>query len=366
MKQSVTLLTFLFCLVFVWLIQDAMAFQIITKEMMETETVTETDLIRTVDNFIVLFDTSGSANKLVPGRNVSKIEAAKTMLKERNSWLPDLGYNAGLYIYTNNETLMGTFKEVYGVKPYDRAAFGAAIDQLPDKGEGPTMLQAGFHGLRKLVAGLTGKTAIIMFTDGTFTINRGIKKPLQIAQEIARDNDVCFYLISSAQADTEKQLLNAVSAVNPCSRVVPLATFLDNPNYIGGALYTTKTTSYERLKPVTQVVGVKMENILFDFNSADLRSEYEEKLNKLGDYLKNNPDAYVVAGGFADSVGDEDYNLALSQRRADSVKAYLMDQAGIEGDRVVDLWFGELNPIADNDTAQGRQLNRRVEIAVGK
>lgn len=248
------------------------------------------------------------------------------------------------------------------MKPYDRAAFGTAIDQLPEKGQGPTMLQAGLHGLRKVVAGLSGKTAIIMFTDGTFTINRGVKKPLQIAQEIASDKDVCFYLISSAKADAEKQLLKAVSAVNPCSRVVPLATFMDNPNYIGGALFTTRTSSYERLKPVTR----KIEDILFDFNSADLRVEYEEKLNMLGDYLKNNPDAYVVAGGYADSVGDEDYNLALSQRRAASVKAYLVDQAGIDGDRVVDLWFGELNPIADNATAQGRQLNRRVEFAVGK
>ena len=366
MKRGIIVMLTVFGLFLVWTSVDVQAFQVITKDMMEKETVTKTDLIRTVDNFIVLFDTSGSTNELVPGRNVSKIVAAKTMLKERNSWLPDLGYNAGLYVYTNNETLLGTYKEVYGIKPYDRAAFDAAIDQLPDKGQGPTMLQAGLHGLRKVVAGLSGKTAVIMFTDGTFNINKGMKKPLRIAQEINKDHDVCFYLISSAKVDTEKRLLKAVSAVNPCSRVVPLATFIDNPNYIGGALYTTKTTSYERLKPVTKVVGVSLEDILFDFNSADLRGEYKEKLNMLGDYLKSNPDAYVVAGGYADSAGDEDYNLALSQRRAASVKAFLVDQAGIDGNRIVDLWFGELNPVADNGTAQGRQLNRRVEIAVGK
>ena len=141
MKKSVAFLTFLSCLLFVWIIEDAVAFRVITKEMMETETVTETDLIRTVDNFIVLFDTSGSTNNLVPGKNVSKIVAAKNMLKQRNIWLPDLGYNAGLYIYTNNETLLGTFQEVYGIKSYDCAAFGAAIEQLPKKGQGPTMMR---------------------------------------------------------------------------------------------------------------------------------------------------------------------------------------------------------------------------------
>lgn len=366
MQRGIVVMLVFFGLLFVWKSAEVQAFRIITKQMMEEQTVTQTDLIRTVNNFIVLFDTSSSTNQMVPGRNISKIAAAKAMLKERNAWLPDLGYNAGLYIYTSNETLLGTFKEVYGMKPYDRAAFGTAIDQLPERGQGPTMLQAGLHELRKLVGGLSGKTAIIMFTDGTFTINRSIKRPLQIAQEIAGDHDVCFYLISSAKADTERRLLEAVTAVNPCSRVVSLSTFLDNPHYIGGALYTTKTTSYQRLKPVTRVVGVQLENIHFDFNSADLRGEYEEKLNRLGDYLKNNPDAYVVASGYADSVGDEDYNMALSKRRAASARDFLVDQVGIDADRIVDLWFGELNPIADNGTAQGRQRNRRVEISVGK
>ena len=366
MKRGTLGIFVVFSLLLVFTSANVLAFRVITKEMMEEETVTKTDLIRTVDNFIVLFDTSGSTNQLVPGKNISKIAAAKAMLKERNSWLPDLGYNAGLYIYTNFETLTGTFEEIYGMKPYDRDAFGAAIDQLPDKGEGPTMLQAGLHGLRKLVAGLSGKTAVIMFTDGTFNINRNIKRPLQIAQEIARDHDVCFYLISSAKADAEKRLIEGVTAANPCSRVVPLGAFLDNPNYIGGALYTTKTTSYQRLKPVTRVVGVELENILFDFNSADLNGDYEGQLSRLGDYLKNNPDAYVVASGYADSVGDEDYNMALSKRRAASARAFLVNQVGIDADRIVDLWFGELNPIADNSTAQGRLLNRRVEISVGK
>jgi outer membrane protein OmpA-like peptidoglycan-associated protein len=86
----------------------------------------------------------------------------------------------------------------------------------------------------------------------------------------------------------------------------------------------------------------------------------------LGEYLKNNPDAYVIASGYADSFGDEDYNVALSKRRAASARAFLVDRVGIDADRIVDLWFGELNPTADNSTAQGRRLNRRVEISVGK
>lgn len=341
------------------------AFQIVTRNMLAEERVTETDLIPTVDNFIVLFDTSASTNEAVPGKTISKIMAAKNMLKSRNAWLPDLGYNAGLYIYTNTASLQGDFKTVYDLKPYDRDAFGHAIDQLPEKGEGPALLRSGLNALRKLMSGVTGKTAIIAFTDGAFTVNRGPQKPLQMAQEIARDHDVCFYLISSADADGEKMLVDSVAKINACSRVVPLATFLDNPHYIGGALYTTRTTAYSRMKPVTKVLGIVTEDILFPTNSTKISDEYHATLDRVAKYMQANPDAYMVASGYSDNVGKEEHNMWLSQRRATHVKNYLIDHYGIDMDRVVDLWFGDLNPVGDNATEAGRRLNRRVEIAIG-
>lgn len=90
------------------------------------------------------------------------------------------------------------------------------------------------------------------------------------------------------------------------------------------------------------------------------------KRNKMRvDFLQQNPDAYVVVAGYTDSVADEEYNLGLSERRAETVKRALTN-AGIDGDRVVTLWFGEFNPVGDNATEEGRALNRRVRLAVGK
>ena len=348
-----------------WAAADVQAFQVITEEMMEKEIVTETDFIKTADNFIILFDTSSSANEMVPGTSISRIQATKNLLKEGNARLPDLGYMAGIYIYTT-EKPGDKLHEVYPMQPYNRDTFAAAIDQLPDEGKGPTMMQRGLSGLREVVAGLDGKTSILMFTDGTYNKNRGgTKRPLQIAQEIVKDKDVCFYLISSAAEEAEKALLTAVTKINACSRVIPLTAFIDNPNYVSGALFIVKTTAYERLVPVTEVVGVEVGDVLFDFNSAVLRSEYNAKLDELAGFLKNNPDTYAVAAGFTDSVGNEEYNLALSQQRAASVRSYLVN-AGVDEDQIVDLWFGELNPVGDNMTEEGRQLNRRVEVVVGK
>ena len=365
MKKPSTGFIVLVCLLTLSTFADVHAFRIVTRDMIEKEVVTRTELIKTVDNFIVLFDTSNSTNQMVPGRNVSRIQATREMLKERNSWFPELGHQAGLYIYTADETLTGTFREVYGMQTYNRQAFAEAIDQLPERGRGGTTLNAGLSPLRRVLAGLSGKTAVIMFTDGTVTSMRGAKRPLQIAQEMARDNDVCFYLISSATADVEKQLVDVADQINACSRVIPLAQFLDNPLFMSGALFTVKSTSEVRIKPNTTVVGFLADDMRFDFDSSVIRGGYDEKIDILGSYLQNNPNAFVVAAGYTCNIGTEEYNLLLSERRAESFKSRLVDKYGIDGDRVVTLWYGPFNPVADNATSQGQQRNRRVEIAVG-
>lgn len=363
MKKPIVLILSITALVFFLTLSAVQAFELVTREMMEKEIIVETDLIKTADNFIILFDASSSANEMVPGKSISRIQATRDLLKERVAQLPDLGYTAGLYIYT---TPSGKYQEVYGMQAFKPDAFAAAIDQLPTEGKGPTMMQKGLSSLRDVVAGLTGKTVVFMFTDGTYNRVRGTKTPLQIAQEIVKDKDVCFYLISSADEQAEKQVVNAVTQINSCSRVIPLSTFLNNPHYTSGALFIVKTSAYERLIPVTEVVGVVADDMLFDFDSSVIREEYNDKLAMLGDYLQKNPDAYVVAAGFTDSQGDEEYNLWLSERRAASVKDYLVNQFSIDMDRIVTLWYGELNPAADNATEEGRQINRRVEIAVGQ
>jgi len=365
MKKSILTILSLMFLISVCMVTSVQAFKIITRTLVEEEQVTEKDLIKTADNFIILFDTSSSTNQNVPGKNISKIKAAKNLLKARNAWLPDLDYNAGLYIYTDNATLRGSFKEVYGMQPYDRDRFDAAIDQLPEKGQGPTMLRPGLSALRKVLPGLNGKTVVFMFTDGIFSDTMGGKQPLQIAQELAAAHDISFYLISSATGKAEKDLLAAVTKVNASSRVIPIAAFMDYPSYFSGALFTVRTTSYVRFKPKMEVVGIVAEDLLFDFDSADIRDEYYGKLELLGAFLKNNPRAFAVAAGFTDSTGNAEYNVHLSERRAASIKAHLIKNYNVNPSRVVLLWFGSLNPVGDNATSDGRQRNRRVEIAVG-
>lgn len=100
--------------------------------------------------------------------------------------------------------------------------------------------------------------------------------------------------------------------------------------------------------------------ILFAFNSADLSNESRPTLNAVADYLKANPSMKIQVEGYTDSIGGGPFNLQLLRSRAESVKKYLTQQAGINSDRVTSAGFGMSDPVAGNATPEGRALNRRV------
>lgn len=103
--------------------------------------------------------------------------------------------------------------------------------------------------------------------------------------------------------------------------------------------------------------------ILFDFDSSSLRPEGYENLRKLTRIINRDDDTILMIVGHTDSRGDEDYNLRLSERRAQSASRYMVSQ-GLSSDRIQIVGRGEHEPIADNDTDEGRQENRRIEVAI--
>lgn len=105
-------------------------------------------------------------------------------------------------------------------------------------------------------------------------------------------------------------------------------------------------------------------DILFDTDSSALRSDSRQTLRELATTFSRYSDINnIEVSGHTDSTGTEDYNLGLSQRRAGAVRDYLADQ-GVPTGRIIARGYGESRPKASNDTAAGRQLNRRVEIRV--
>ena len=104
-------------------------------------------------------------------------------------------------------------------------------------------------------------------------------------------------------------------------------------------------------------------DVLFDVGSFSLKPGAYSRLNSLADTLNRYPDTLLVVQGHTDGTGSEVGNQELSERRADAVRSYLLSQ-GVSPYRVTTYGFGESMPVATNDTAAGRQQNRRVEIEV--
>jgi outer membrane protein OmpA-like peptidoglycan-associated protein len=108
---------------------------------------------------------------------------------------------------------------------------------------------------------------------------------------------------------------------------------------------------------------VNMSDVLFDTGSYTLKPGAREKLAKISGIVLAHPGLSLQIEGHTDSVGSDDYNRQLSDRRAGSVQEFLVQQ-GVAAGSVTAIGFGKMEPVASNETSEGRQLNRRVELVV--
>ena len=356
MKVKLTALLMVLGLILPGLLPAA---EIITEEDLVKKVVVEEQFIKLADNFLVLFDSSNSMKRQYKkGNPDSRYEIARRILKEKVTALPKLGYNAGLYLYT-------PYQELEPMASLDRSGWAAAVDSMPAEPTGRTFLAQSLRQIEPVLQNSSGKTVVFIFSDGTYSTIEGIKEPEDYTAEFASKYNVCFYVIGAPQDNLARKRLTDLAKANACSRVIPFSSFVENPEYTTGALYTVKAT--ERIVTMTEsrIVGLNVDSILFNFDKASLRTDYVDEVDALGAFLQKNPSAYVLLEGYTDSTGSEEYNLGLSLRRAEAVANYLMDNHGIDNSRIVVNYYGPANPAASNGTSSGRAMNRRVEVAVG-
>lgn len=103
--------------------------------------------------------------------------------------------------------------------------------------------------------------------------------------------------------------------------------------------------------------------VYFDTNKSNVKGTSAETLNRLAEIFREYPKSVILIEGHTDSAGSDEYNMTLSQQRAESVTKYLIAQ-GIASDRFTTKWYGESQPKADNATPEGKAKNRRVELGI--
>ncbi|MBQ7984950.1 MAG: OmpA family protein [Bacteroidales bacterium] len=119
------------------------------------------------------------------------------------------------------------------------------------------------------------------------------------------------------------------------------------------------------LQALSEGKSVVLKNIFFNTNSSQLKAESTAELFTLVKLMNDNPDIIIEIAGYTDNVGGDEYNMQLSQQRSQSVKDWLAAN-GVDAGRIKAAGYGKANPVADNSTEQGRQLNRRTEFKILK
>lgn len=132
----------------------------------------------------------------------------------------------------------------------------------------------------------------------------------------------------------------------------------DCPGTIAGAAVDAKGCHFEDEEAISAEVVIE-----FDFDSSELRNSEYRDVRRIAEFMRQHPEADAVIEGHTDSMGTDRYNQRLSQERAQAVLDRLVDAEGIAASRITATGYGESQPIASNDTEEGRQRNRRV---VGK
>ena len=161
----------------------------------------------------------------------------------------------------------------------------------------------------------------------------------------------------------EQRVANAPNAVFPRTKALFLSVasasathpILIGPIRVAGG----GRDLYDRL---TRDGRVATQGILFASGSDRIRPESTPTLEEIAEMLKSHPDLSLGIEGHTDSDGEVAFNLALSERRAAAVKSWLVSERGVDSARLTTAGFGEQKPVAPNDTAEGKQQNRRVEL----
>jgi outer membrane protein OmpA-like peptidoglycan-associated protein len=162
--------------------------------------------------------------------------------------------------------------------------------------------------------------------------------------------------LASSQADAERSRLSALEAQKNADQAMTEKAELR-------AKLAQQLNSILQTRDTARGLIISMSDVLFDTGKYDLKSGAREKLAKVAGILLAYPGLNVQVGGYTDSKGGDEMNQQLSEKRAASVRDYLVQQ-GVGSDSVSAKGFGNSSPVASNDLAAGRQQNRRVELVV--
>jgi OOP family OmpA-OmpF porin len=337
-----------------------------------------------VDHAVLLVDTSRSICE------ECQFPDEKALLESFVAGMPNGGYSAGSVVFGGYE------RQIHAIAPFERGGLAKSARDTLYLGEG-TPVDRVLDELAVHLAGKGKRAAVVLLSDGLATdpVGREIaeSRSLSAAQTLAAvyEGPVCFHTVQVGDDPTGAAFLEKLSKVTDCGSARTLAATnsaaavdrFERQVFLGAAptpkpravapVDTDQDGVADEVDRCPQTpLGAKADErgcwsiswLKFATDSAAIRPADQQRLtDEILPLLREKSSLRIRIDGYTDSRGSEAYNQALSERRAKSVRDFLVAQ-GIDGSRLESRGFGETNPIAPNDTPANLQRNRRTELTV--
>ena len=343
-----------------------------------------------VDNFVVILDTSSSMGDKYGQKEKYKI--AKDFLSAMNQTLPELNYNGALMTFGHDAHLPDkSAMLVYGPTKYSTSGFESALNATKGpSGSSSLPLAKAINASGVDLKSTQGSTAVILVSDGEKMDQAPVKAAEALKSQFG--DRLCIDTVLVGDNPAGKMTLEQIAKAGGCgisTTADQLASSAKMAGFVEGLFLAKPAPKPAPMaaapKPMDSDKDGVTDNldqcpntplgatvdargcwtyeakVLFDINSAKVKSEAYPMLQEAVLIMKKNPDLNVEVDGHADSTGAAAYNMTLSEKRAEAVKKHFVDQ-GIDPDRLTTKGFGITKPAASNKTKEGRAKNRRVEL----
>lgn len=341
-----------------------------------------------VDTFVVVLDTASSMERTFEKRH--EAERAQEILSRMNRMIPPLDYRAALLEFSSG-SCVGCEEALvlYGPAPYQRDEFAAALAGFKTVGaeSRARRTSGGTEASRAILQGDPGRVALIFISDAENILHGRAFKAVQKLQGVL-GNRLCIYPIQVDRDCDGRTVMDALVKVGGCGFAVN-ADDISSPDAMADyvkKVFLAPAASPVAAAPAATVLdsdgdgvpdsrdkcpntpkGVKvnadgcweLRSVYFDSDQAVIKDI--RVLEEAVPVLKANPKFTGEAQGHTDSTASAEHNQKLSEARAGAVRDYFIRQ-GIAPERIRAKGFGEANPVAPNDTVEGRAMNRRVEL----
>lgn len=328
-----------------------------------------------VDNFLFLLDASSSMAR--PHITGSRYQVAQGLAGTLNQTLPELDWQAGVRFFgPRYEGFTSSSALAYGMTTHNRSDLATALESVAQP-SGTTPLAVGLARAGDDLTDLAGRSALVIFSDGNADSASEVLGVVSKLQSRHGDR-LCLYPVLVGDSASGAALMELIAEKSACGMVsradellsaeamaaFAVRAFLEPGKPVAAVPVSPVSPVSMEEKEVYRSEAMRLE-VNFAFDKANIRPGEHEGLARFADFLTRHPEiSGMEISGHTCNMGPKAYNKRLSLRRAESVVNYLVENFNIDRNRFTVKGYGMSQPVASNDTLEGRQHNRRVEAVV--